>query len=569
MITKTVNILAAVLLAASAVTAQNLEVPTLPTEIPGAAVQPNTTLSLNLEAAYAMALARNLNLQIGRFGIATSDTGILRESGLFDPMLTASVGSNDATSPTSSDLEGANILTSRATRFALGLAQVLPTGTQLSLDSSTVRSETNNFFVFLNPRWTTDLTLSLTQPLLRGFGTTVNRSGIVVARNLRDQSVAGFEQQVTSVLRQVEDAYWDYVAARRAVAVSQQSLDLATRLLNETKERVNVGTSAPIDIIQSESGVATRRQDVITAGNTASNTEDLLKRQLGFDRAEEWTATIDAIETYDFEPRAPDLADSIRTALADRPEVVQKRLDLERLQLNVDLARNNTLPSLDLTGRYGLGGIGGDLYDLDQATQQKVLLNQGGFGDSLNQIGKANFPTWSIGFNLSVPLGNNDAKAVLTQRRWELEQGLTELKSLEQQIILEVRTAVRALEDGAAEVEAAAAAAEFARRNLEAEQTKFANGLSTNFQVLQIQEDLAVAQLSEIRARLRHRKAWVGYLEATAQLLAKRGITIADGGQPEIPHDYWKDVRWMQFTDLKGAAEEITVPPRPVNEDQP
>lgn len=565
MITKSLNVLGAALLAASAVSAQNLTVPTHPTEIPGPAARPSSTLSLNLEQAYAMALTRNLDLQVGRYDVAASTAGILGQTGVFDPLLSASVRSTDTTSPTSSDLEGADVLSSRSSRFALGLAQVLPTGTQLSLDASTVRSETNNVFVFFNPSWTTDVSLSLTQPLLRGFGTTVNRSGIVIARNIRDQNVAAFESQVTAVLREVEYAYWDYVAAQRAVDVAQQSLDLATRLLNETRERVNVGTSAPIDIIQSESGVATRRQDVIVASNSASNAQDQLKSQLGFDRPEEWTATIQAVETYDFRAVRPVLAESIQTALSQRPEIVQKRLDLERLELNVDVARNTTLPSLNLTGRYGLAGIGGDLYDVDQDTGERMLIDPGGFSDSFSQVTGTDFPNWAIGLFLSVPIGNHEAKAAVAQRRFEYEQGVTELKRLEQQIILQVRTAVRALEDGAAEVEAAAAATEFARRNLEAEQTKFANGLSTNFQVLQIQEDLALAQLSEIRARLKHRKAWVGYLEATAQLLDQRSVEIADAGQPEIPHDYWKDVRWMQFTDLQTAAEQVTVPPPPVS----
>ncbi len=567
MSTKILPALSLAMMVAIAASAQDVSVSALPAEVPGPVVEPNATLSLDLETAYSMALARNLDLQVGRFGIATATASIFQQTGQFDPLLSASFRSNDARSPTSSDLEGAEVLANRSTTFGLGIAQALPTGTQVSLDASTYRAETNNTFVFLNPSWSSDLSLSLSQPLLRGFGTTVNRSGIVIARNLRQQDLAGFELQVMGTLRDVEYAYWDYVAARRAVAVAQQSLELATRLLNETKERVNVGTSAPIDIIQSESGVATRKQAVIAAKNTASNAEDNLKRALGFDRPDEWTASIKTTEDYFIKPVHPDLRQSIDTALEKRPDLEQAKLDLDRLQLNVDVARNSVLPSLNLTGSYGLAGIGGDLYGIDEPTQQKYLISRGGLGDSLTQIGKANYPKWAVGLTLSVPLGNNDAKAALAQRRWDLKKGEVGVRSQEQQIILQVRTAVRALEDGAAAIDAAAAAREFAERNLEAEQTKFANGLSTNYQVLQIQDDLAQAQLSEIRAWLDYRKAYVGYLNATATLLDNKGIEISDPGQPDIPHDYWKDVKWMQFTDLKSSMGEISLPPRPVSEE--
>ncbi len=566
MSTKIMPALSVALLVAIAASAQTVNVPALPTEVPGPVVEPNATLNLDLATAYSMALARNLDLQVGRFGIATSTVSIFEQTGQFDPLLEANFQSNDTRSPSSSDLQGANVQVSRSSTFGLSLGQLLPTGTQVQLSASAVRNETNSQFFFLNPSWSSGLTLSFSQPLLQGFGTTVNRSGIVIASNLREQDLAGFELQVMGTLRDVEYAYWDYVAARRAVAVSQQSLDLATRLLNETNERVNVGTSAPIDIIQSESGVATRKQAVIAARNTASNAEDNLKRALGFDRPDEWTASITATEDYFIKPVHPELRTSIETALEQRPEITQARLDLQRLQLNVDIARNTILPSLDLTGRYGLSGVGGVLTTQDPTTGE-ILTDQGGLNDSLRQIGKADYPTWTVGLTLSVPLGNNSAKAVLAQRRWELEKGEVVLRSQEQQIILQVRTAVRGLEDGAAAIDAAAAAREFAERNIEAEQTKFANGLSTNYQVLQIQDDLAQAQLSEIRAWLDYRKAYVGYLDATATLLANKGIQITDPGEPDIPHDYWKDVKWMQFTDLKSELGEINLPPRPVPAD--
>jgi outer membrane protein TolC len=159
-----------------------------------------------------------------------------------------------------------------------------------------------------------------------------------------------------------------------------------------------------------------------------------------------------------------------------------------------------------------------------------------------------------------VPIGNNEAEATLVRRRWELQQGEARLQALQQMVIQQVRVAVRALSDGAANIDAALASVELAERNLEAEQTKFDNGLSTNFQVLQIQDDLAQAQLTLIQAYLSYRRAMSGYRVATGSLLTDHGIEIADPGAPDVPHDYWGDVEWLEFSDLSTAADRVDHP---------
>ena len=164
------------------------------------------------------------------------------------------------------------------------------------------RSGTNSDFFFLNPSYNADLALTLRQPLLDGFGTLFNRAGIVIAEISRERTATGFESTVVATLRDVENAYWDLVAARRAIEVSEQSLTLAQQLLNETQERVKVGTSAPIDTVQSEATVATRVQNLIYARNLAANAEDSLKAVLGFDDPREWMVTITTTEDYGYNP---------------------------------------------------------------------------------------------------------------------------------------------------------------------------------------------------------------------------------------------------------------------------
>jgi HAE1 family hydrophobic/amphiphilic exporter-1 len=550
--------------------AEAIDVPALPSTVPGAPSTSEGQLSLDLAAAFQLALTRNLELVVGRYNLASADANIHANTGIFDLGLGFGVGGDYTESPAATALEGAEITESRDTRFGLRIDQLLPTGTQLQFDAGAIRSATNSRFFFVNPRWNMDASILLRQPLLRGFGTLVNRAGIVIARNNRARTAEAFEIAVVGTLQVVENSYWDLVATRRAVSVSEQSLELAERLLRETDERVKVGTSAPIDLVQSESGVATRRQNLIAARNLAANAEDGLKAVLGFDAPEEWLTGIETTETYEFQPIETDLREAIDTALERRPEIREKRLEIEQLDYNVKLARNNVLPNLDLEAGYGFGGIGGDIYIREDDAGIPIdppIIIPGGPGDAWKQVRNGDFPNWRLGAQFSIPLGNNEAQGRLAQRRFLHERGLVELAALRQQIIREVRISVRALEDGAAQVEASLAARDLAERNLEAEETKFENGLSTNYQVLEIQEDLAQAQLSLIRAYLDYRKALVGYRYATGTLLDFVGVDIVDPGSPDIPHDYWKDVEWLQFSDFKGSAARVDYPSEPIGQE--
>jgi len=565
--TRTIAVMATALCAlALPIHAADIDVPALPTEIPGLPSSPGNELKLDLESAYELALSRNLNLQVGRYSVASADSNIFANTGIFDPNFTAGISGDFRRQPSASILEGDLVAESRNTRFGIGANQLLPTGTYLELETGGLRFGSNAPIYTVNPSYSADLSLTLRQPLLEGFGTLYNRSGIVIAELQRDRVATGFESTVVATLRDVENAYWDLVAARRAIDVAEQSLTLAQQLLSETQERVKVGTSAPIDLVQSEATVATRVQDLIAARNLAANAEDSLKAVLGFDDPSEWTVTIVTTEEYGYAPMEPDLLKAIETAHRSRPEIREKDLEIDQLDYNVKVARNVTLPTLNLEASYGFGGLDGDTTIDDPSTGDPVKVN-GDFAGAYDQLVDWQFPRWSVGLNLAVPIGNHEAKARLAQRRYEAQQGDAQLAALKQEITRQVRFAVRALYDGAASVDAAEASMVLAQRNVEAEQTKFDNGLSTNFQLSQIQEDLANAQLRLIRAHLEYRKAMVGYREATGTLLDHLNVKILDAGAPEkIPHDYWKNVKWLQFDGFSSSSKLVTSPAEPVDD---
>ena len=558
-------LLAATLLVLPAVVGSSatLDVSALPSQVGGLPATPGDTLRLDLAGAYQLALARNLNLHVGRYDLAIANTDVRGSGGIFDPNFSTFLNFDSTEVPTSTILEGANVAESENMRFGLGINQLLPTGTEIGLEWFSRRSKTNSTFFFLNPRWDAQIRATLAQPLLNGFGTIATRSRIIIAENIRDQTAIGFEVQVIQLLADVEQAYWELVATRLAIGVTRQSLELAERLLGETRQRVEVGTSAPIDTVQSEATVATRNQELIFALNAASNAEDNLKGLLGFDQPHEWEVRIETTDSYVIEPILPNLDESIGTALVKRPAILRQELEMQRLQHNVDVAKNRALPRLDLTGSYAFGGLSGT--STIEGPDGEPITIRDGLGDAAQQVFNFDFPAWTVGLTYSVPIGNHQAKELLARTRWERDRTGAQLEALKQQITREVRFAVRSLEDGAAAIDAAVASRRLAERNLEAEQTKFDNGLSTNFQVAEIQDAAATAQFSEIRARVNYRKALAIYYGSTGTLLESKSVEIADPGAPDSVHDYWKDVKWLQFSSFQDSSELVTIPAEQVN----
>jgi outer membrane protein len=559
--TRTTALIAAALLVLSAGVgaAAELEISALPSEVESLPMTDGDVLKLDLLGAYQLALARNLNLHVGRYDMAIANANVRGSGGIFDPTLWANLDFDSTKAPTSTILEGANVAESENMNFGLGIDQLLPSGTELGISWMSNRGQTNSEFYFLNPRWDARLNFRLAQPLLNGFGTTATRAQIIIAENLRDQTAVGFEVEIIRLLADVELAYWELVATRQAIAVTEQSLELAERLLEETRQRVEVGTSAPIDMVQSEATVATREQELIYALNATANAEDNLKGLLGFDLPHEWQVRIEATDSYNVDPLLPDLEESIEIALHKRPAIIQQELEMERLNTNVKVARNAALSRLDLTGTFGWGGVSGTGSIEDPDTGEPITIREG-WGDAAQQVFEFDFPRWTVGLNFSVPMGNHRAKEQLVATRYQRDRSGAQLAALKQEITRQVRFAVRALEDGAAAIDAAVASRRLAVRNLEAEQTKFDNGLSTNFQVSEIQDALASAQFAEIQARVGYRKAIATYFASTGTFLEAKHVEITDTEASDSVHDYWKDVKWLQFTDFKGKRNEDTMP---------
>jgi outer membrane protein TolC len=517
-------------------------------------------LRLSLKEATALALEHNINLEVSRLGLAGAEQGFRATTGTFDFLLNSNAGVGYSESPATNELVGAQVALQRRRQLDLYLSKPIPTGGSIALGWTNTRSSTNSTFYFLNPAYDSGLTFSLSQSLLRGFGTDVNRAQIEVARRSKDISRVQFEQVVITTVQAVESAYWNLIYAIDNLKVMQHSLKLAQDLLDQTRTRVRIGTLAPIDIVQSEATVASREVDIIVAENQVENAADVLKDLMGFENPDDWKSRIVPTDALEATTTSANLDQSIAEALQRRPDLRQRELETEIDQIGVLAARNSVLPQLNLSLNYGYSGAGGTQTIVDPNTGQVIGAIPGGWDDALSQIFNRDYNQWWAGLSFSYPLENTTARATLAQKRFALAAAKQNTALTQQRIILEVRDAVRGLDASAKAIAAAVKSRELAERNLDAEQKKYANGMSTAFQVVKIQDDLASAQAAELQARVYYRQAEAVYRTAVGSLLDSIGVAIRDEGQPKEPHAGLKDAGWLKYSHYIKSKTSAPVP---------
>jgi outer membrane protein len=494
------------------------------------------TLQLPLQEAVAVALERNLPLLVQRYERAQMRLGIDQNLGIYDLSLTYDGYANEDTTPSSSALAGADILVRKQQSHVLGLSQVTPLGGVGGVSLSSFRQEDNSTFSNPNPAYLVDFDLSFTQPLLRNFGRDTTEYNLKVARLNSSISREAFEQQVIATIQEVDNAYWDLVEARAQLEVAHQSLELAQELHQMNKVRVDVGTLAPIELVQSEAGVATREEEIIRAQAAVEDAEDVLRQLLNLEGGTLWSVSIVPSTDPKTERIDVDLDQAIDSAFQSRSELAAKDLEIDTLKLTSAVLRNQKRPRLDLSVRYGYNGLGGDTFVPEDGADPLAgntagTIVPGGIGDAFDQIGSFDFDGWRIDLNFGFPIQNREAKARSAIADLDLEQGQAELDDLRQQILREVRTAVRGVRTAAQQIDSAQVSRRLAEKNLEAEQKRYENGLSTSFQVLQIQEDLTSARSREVTAITTYRRALAEYYRATGRMLEANDIELADDSQ--------------------------------------
>ncbi|MBI4888717.1 MAG: TolC family protein, partial [Acidobacteria bacterium] len=471
---------------------------TRPTTPPAEA---GATVSLTIEEATTRALERNLELAVERLNPTTFDLTLARLRAAYHPTANSLFTQRAVVQPPTNQLNGGNIVQNDTTDYNAGILQSLPWGGGTAAFQFNNRKQvTSNIFANFNPTFTSNFNLTYTQPLLRGFLIDNTRQQLRVTAISREISEIQLRGTIASTLAAVRNAYSELLYAIDAVEVTRGSLALAEKLVEDNRARVEIGTMAQLDVVQAEAEAATRRQGLAQAEATWRTSELALKRLIvnGTDDPL-WRASITPVDRPVFAPEPLDVEGAVRRALGNRSDLEQARRQVQSNDTTLRFMRNQTLPDVELTTTYGAQGLGGTQYIRQGSGLGSSIVGaiRGGYADALRTLTGRDYPTWTMQLNMSYPIGSSPADANYARARIQLTQATAQLRALELQVATDVTNAALQVENSLKRYEAATVARALANTRLQAEQSRFDVGLSTNFFVVQAQRDLATAQNSE------------------------------------------------------------------------
>lgn len=496
-------------------------------QMPTAAQQPaGPEIQLTADEAVRMALENNLGLQAERLGPRISTLNVASARALFAPRLQSNTSTRSSTNPPDFLAQGGatDVTTSERIFTSVGLAQNLPWGGgnfSLGMDAS---KQTVNFTSSFNPQLNSNLNFNYTQPLLRNFLIDPGRQQLMVARKNEEIADLQLRQQLTSTERVVRNAYYDLILALGQFDVAQQSLELARTSLRQNERRVEVGTMAQIDILEAQAEVSRVEESVIIAEAGIKSAEDNLRTLiLNPKQPDYWTARLVPTERPTLTAQPVDIDAAVQTALGSRTDLAQLRKRIETTQINIDLARNQKLPDVNLVAAYNTVGVAGTQFRFGQGFPPVVEdQTERSLRDAFSDVFGQDFKTWSLQLQISYPIGTSSADANHAAARLEREQQQNNLHDAELNVTAQVRDAGRQVNTTLQRVQSTTRAREFAERRLEAEQKRLTVGLSTTFQLFQAQRDLANVRQQELRAVIDYNRALVNFQAVQQAPLAGR-----------------------------------------------
>jgi outer membrane protein len=473
---------------------------------------------LSIEEAVALALEQNVNLQVDRIDPQVSDVAVSVARSGWTPVFFSNVQTRSQTNPTTDIFGGAASITNDNLSSQAGVQQALPWGgANYTLFWNTGRLETDNIFSTFNPQLSSSIGFNYTQPLLRNFTIDATRQQVLVSRKNREISDVQLQQSITATVRNVKNAYWDLVYAISNLAVQQQSLQLAQQSYRDNRARVEIGTMAPLDIVQAEAEVAQREEAVILAEAAIRRQEDVLRALISnpVDQPEFWNMRLEPSEQPTFAPIQVNADEAVRNALSKRTDLSVARKQLENNDVAIRYFRNQSMPDVNALVNYSAFGLAGTRLELTPGLNPEVISRSPrSFGGALSDIFATNYPTWSLQLQVNYPIGGSTAEANLARARLQDSQARKQLQANELQVATQVRDLARNVTTNGQRVESTRAARALAEKRLEAEQKKFTAGMTSAFFVTQAQRDLADARNRELRAIIDYLKSVIDYQTA-------------------------------------------------------
>jgi outer membrane protein len=496
---------------------------------------------LSIDEAVKLALEQNLGIRIQRLDPQIQDVGVSQARSFWSPQFNSGFQRQSQANPATNSLAGgATSIDNGTFGSTVGVAQNLPTGTFYQANWNNARFTTTNLFQSFTPQLSSNLNLQITQPLLRNFRIDQIRQQVANSKKVRELSDIQLDAVIMQTNRNVKNAYWDLAYTIDNLKTQQESLRLAQQSLADNRKRVEIGTLAPIDIVQAQAEVASNEERVILAEAAIKRAQDNL-RALILDPAapDFWTTSFQPTDAAPFQEQAVDTDTAVRNALDKRSDLHAAKNSLERSDIDIRYLRNQVLPSIDAQANYTSRGIGGT--QLNSLTPDDVLAGnvnrfvvaQRGFGSVLGNLVQGIYPDWTVGVQISYPLGTSTAETNLARARLQYQQAQTQLKNLEMQVATQVREFARQVQTNQKRVQSARASRELQEKKLEAEEKKLAAGMSQSFFVFQAQRDLSLARTAEIQAIADYNKSLVDF--ETVQVVPVGGggggaITTAGSG---------------------------------------
>ena len=500
-------------------------------------------LELSLKDAIRLALTNNLEITIEDFNEEINRERSVTTRGFFDPILNFRFGFQ------SSETLSTNLLTAGAAETFIvdGLVwdqsvdQNVPGGGRLNASFGNNRRKTNDdTFSTINPEFASDFSLGFTQPLWRGFLRTATDRELKLINLDSEISDSQFRQRVSEIVQQVENQYWELVFTIENQETRRQSMSLAVVQYENNRKRVEIGVLAPIEITAARAEVSTREQEMIQAEVQIVNAQNALKRLLAADPQDSiWNLTLIPTEAPKTEQIGIDLHQAIEAALSRRPELEQMKLELGKNDVDQEYYQRESKPTVNLQVSFGSTGRAGTVFDIvpvfdedgDVIDQERVPAPDspffGNFIQSIDQVFRLNFTNWAVFADVQIPLRNRTANGQLAQVGLARERLLSQVKNQQQLIMVDVRNAFEGLAIQRKSLEAANVARQLSQEQLDGENKRFEAGLSTNFEVLRFQRDLAQARVQELRALVDYQLALTALEKAMDTIVNENDIVLA------------------------------------------
>jgi len=470
--------------------------------------------------------------------LTTAGAGPTPES--LEPSVTGAIQFDRDRAPSTSLFSGG---TSSTNTYDFTYNQGFVTGTKFQFDFNNSYASTSNAYTLYSPELSSTFKATVTQHLLQGAGIWVNKRFIYQAQNNRRITDSSFRQQILYTVNQVETIYWGLVQAYEDVQSKQRALEQSTKVDNDDRKQLEIGTVAPLQVVQDDSAVASDKQALISAQSSLNYQQQIIKQAIARNLNDPALSVapvipIDRVTLEEIPEEKQPVEELVQQAFQQRPELEQAVLTLRNDEITLKGARNALLPTFDIFGYLEGQGIGGSVNskckNTGDYTAAECAAASTGYGTALDHAFNNSGPDKGIGFSLQIPFGNKYAQSVQARSLMEYRQAELRLEQEYTQIRMQVVNAQFALSNDRAQVQAAIAARDYAQQSVDAEIKKLQLGASTEANVLLQQKNLATAEDNLIAANAAYANARASLYQITATTLQHYGINLNEAASGDV-----------------------------------